>query len=95
MEITPAAPTPKRPRAKKTVAASAKATEAADLVKAKSPTKSSKKAKDAAVTPAPAEDLSEMIATAAYYLAAQRSFTPGHEMEDWLRAEKQIRSMSR
>ena len=33
-----------------------------------------------------------MIAEAAYYLAESRSFTPGHEMEDWLRAEEQIRT---
>ena len=31
-----------------------------------------------------------MIATAAYYLAAQRSFRGGCEMQDWLTAEMQI-----
>ena len=29
----------------------------------------------------------EMIATAAYYIAEQRGFVPGHELEDWCRAE--------
>lgn len=28
-----------------------------------------------------------MIAEAAYYLAAQRDFAPGHELDDWLAAE--------
>lgn len=34
----------------------------------------------------------EMIAVAAYYLAEQRRFSPGQEVEDWLRAEKEIES---
>jgi hypothetical protein len=29
----------------------------------------------------------EMIATAAYHIAEQRGFAPGHEQEDWYRAE--------
>jgi hypothetical protein len=32
----------------------------------------------------------EMIATAAYYIAEQRDFAPGHEVEDWFRAEAAI-----
>lgn len=28
----------------------------------------------------------EMIATAAYYIAEQRGFAPGHEQDDWYRA---------
>ena len=35
-------------------------------------------------------DRHEMIAVAAYYRAEQRAFEPGHEMEDWLQAERQI-----
>jgi hypothetical protein len=31
-----------------------------------------------------------MIAEAAYYIAEQRGFGDGHELEDWLLAEKQI-----
>ena len=34
----------------------------------------------------------EMIATAAYYLAEQRGFAPGHELEDWYRAQAGIDS---
>jgi hypothetical protein len=33
-----------------------------------------------------------MIATAAYYLAAARNFTPGHELDDWLEAERSVRA---
>lgn len=32
----------------------------------------------------------EMIAVAAYYLAERRAFEPGHDLDDWLEAEKQI-----
>ncbi len=31
-----------------------------------------------------------MIAEAAYYCAERRGFAPGHEVEDWLRAEAEI-----
>ncbi len=34
-----------------------------------------------------------MIAEAAYYIAEHRGFTEGHEMEDWLQAEKEIDSL--
>lgn len=38
------------------------------------------------------EDVGGMIATAAYYLAAARNFTPGRELDDWLEAERNIRA---
>lgn len=31
-----------------------------------------------------------MVAEAAYYCAERRGFAPGHELEDWLRAEAEI-----
>jgi hypothetical protein len=31
-----------------------------------------------------------MIARAAYFLAEQRHFQPGHELEDWLAAEAEV-----
>jgi hypothetical protein len=31
-----------------------------------------------------------LVAEAAYYLAQKRGFTPGHEMQDWTAAEKQV-----
>jgi hypothetical protein len=30
------------------------------------------------------------IAVAAYFLAEHRNFAPGHEMEDWLSAEREL-----
>lgn len=48
--------------------------------------------KTAAAAPS-SEALNGMIATAAYYLAAARGFTPGNELEDWLEAEKRITAL--
>lgn len=38
------------------------------------------------------EQLQQTIAVAAYYLAERRNFEPGHEMEDWLNAEAQVKA---
>ena len=32
----------------------------------------------------------ELIAVAAYYLAQRRNFTPGHDLDDWLAAEREV-----
>ena len=40
--------------------------------------------------PTPAERR-HMIAEAAYYRAEKREFAPGHELEDWLEAEAELR----
>ena len=32
----------------------------------------------------------EMVAVRAYYKAEQRGFKPGHELKDWLEAEKEL-----
>ena len=56
-------------------------------------TKAAPTGKAAAVASEPSsEELGGMIATAAYYLAAARNFTPGHELDDWLEAERNIRA---
>jgi hypothetical protein len=47
--------------------------------------------KAAAAEPS-SEEVGGMIATAAYYLAAARNFTPGHELDDWLEAERAVRA---
>ena len=39
-----------------------------------------------------AANLQQQIARRAYELAERRSFAPGHEVEDWLRAEREILS---
>jgi hypothetical protein len=46
--------------------------------------------KDMALAGVSHEERHELIATAAYFRAAQRSFVPGHELEDWLGAETEI-----
>jgi hypothetical protein len=39
-----------------------------------------------------AEERNQLIAKAAYHRAEQRSFAPGHELEDWLTAEDEIKA---
>jgi Protein of unknown function (DUF2934) len=36
-------------------------------------------------------DLQHEIAMAAYFLAEHRNFAPGHELDDWLQAERLVR----
>ena len=38
-------------------------------------------------------NLTDMIATTAYFLAAERQFMPGHELDDWLEAERRVQAM--
>jgi Protein of unknown function (DUF2934) len=38
----------------------------------------------------PSSSREALIATAAYYRAQKRGFQPGHEVEDWLAAEREI-----
>jgi hypothetical protein len=38
----------------------------------------------------PVSSRQALIATAAYYRAERRGFLPGHEVEDWLAAERKI-----
>jgi len=42
----------------------------------------------------PEDTINQKIAEAAYYRAEKRGFAPGHEVEDWLEAEKEIKSGS-
>ena len=39
---------------------------------------------------APDEERRHQIAEAAYFKALSRGFTPGHEREDWLEAEREV-----
>jgi hypothetical protein len=45
------------------------------------------------VEPLTEEQRHELIAVAAYRLAEGRNFEPGHEAEDWMAAEAQVRSL--
>lgn len=39
----------------------------------------------------PAEKIRHLIEQAAYYRAEARGFEPGHELEDWIAAEAEVR----
>jgi len=39
---------------------------------------------------APSIDVVGVIATTAYFIAAERNFEPGHELDDWLEAERRV-----
>jgi hypothetical protein len=89
MDATPAAPAPKRARVKvatKPIATDTEATKKPRIRKKLAPT-----ATAAAESPSE-EQMHGMIATAAYFLAAERNFEPGHELEDWLVAERSVRA---
>ena len=102
MEFTPDTSPSKRTRAKPKVTASGTAQTPSVAVKKpraprKTPTSQAAPAAPATevqvvaatLDPTP-EDVGTMIATAAYYLAAARNFSPGHELDDWLQAERAI-----
>jgi hypothetical protein len=40
--------------------------------------------------PASATDLRALVAESAYFKAERRGFAPGHELEDWLAAEREL-----
>lgn len=40
----------------------------------------------------PSVPLDQRVATAAYYRAEKRGFSPGAELDDWLEAEREISS---
>ena len=103
MELTPDTSPAKRTRAKpKVVAKDPVETKSAKVKKPRAPRKSptSKTATEPAVAAETQvvaatldpmrEDVGTMIATAAYYLAAARNFSPGHELDDWLEAERAV-----
>ncbi|HEX5049790.1 MAG TPA: DUF2934 domain-containing protein [Gammaproteobacteria bacterium] len=39
-------------------------------------------------------DMRAVIAERAYYLAERRGFEPGHEVDDWLAAEREIAALA-
>ena len=62
-----------------------------DSAKPKDKSRSKAKVELPEAMPDPAE-INHTIATTAYYLAAARNFEPGHELEDWLEAERRVRA---
>lgn len=41
------------------------------------------------------KEFQEMVAKRAYDLAEKRGFSPGHELDDWLQAEREISNQCR
>jgi hypothetical protein len=81
---TVAANKPRAPRKTLTTKAAAPAPVAAEPVPAAA-------VAEVVVEPG-SEPPGDMVATAAYYLAAARNFMPGHELDDWLEAERNVRA---
>ena len=57
----------------------------------KQPAKPAPSAKPRADVEAQGEDVTRRIAEAAYYRAQRRGFAPGHELDDWVAAEAEVR----
>lgn len=98
MDVTPTTPqtrpTPGKSNAAKTTAAPPQ-TSAKSARRRKTPAAAEQP--EITITPTSiseeiGEEVSQRIATTAYFLAASRNFEPGHELEDWLEAERQIRT---
>ena len=93
MDLTPINSTTKKVRAKSTTAAPKEKKDkvaATKAVRARKKAVSVPESMPASGMAVSSEQLTAMIATAAYYIAAARNFAPGNEMEDWLEAERQV-----
>lgn len=92
MDVTPTTTPAKRSRTKVVAKEPAAAKPARKtLTTRKKPTEAV--AAPVETPPAQSPDLHDMIATAAFFLAAERSFAPGHELDDWLEAERRIKAL--
>lgn len=93
MDVTPSTSTTKRTQAKTSAKSTAKGprkTLTLSRGKKATGTPPDTAAEITSVTPEPSTDLRPMIEVAAFYRAAERGFAPGHELDDWLEAERQI-----
>lgn len=107
MDAIPSSPTPKRTKSKAKVEAAPKkeptkkaAAPAARSKKARvapapvadaSPITVATNVEVVSTSGLTSTDLQHEIAMAAYFLAERRNFSPGHELDDWLQAERQVR----
>ena len=89
MDTIPNSSVPKRPRPKIVVKKST--SKAARKTPATREASTKTRAIEAEIVAAPV-DMHRMIETAAFYLAAERGFAPGRELEDWLEAERRIKA---
>jgi hypothetical protein len=92
MEITPVTPVPRTTKVRISKAVVPKSGTVPDASPPTPVVTKSRKRKTLAAQPEQLspDGLQQMIATAAYYLAEQRCFAPGCEVQDWLTAERQI-----
>ena len=91
MDVTPTSGSPKHPRAKGAVKADAPKPVRKTLTTSRK--KATSPGSVVAVTPQVPLDVTSWVATAAFYLAAERNFAPGHELDDWLEAERRVRAL--
>jgi len=89
MDLNPSTPT-KRARTKSPAAPKEKPAAAAKAVRPRKQAGSADVSMPASSVAVSSEQLTAMIATAAYYIAAHRNFAPGNEIDDWLAAERQV-----
>lgn len=92
MDLDSAGTQPKRARSKAKAAEGDAAPKPAAAPRSRKPKTVEVTAITAIATPSE-DELIVMIATAAYFMAQQRNFEPGYELEDWLEAERQIRTL--
>ena len=90
MEVT-TTDTQKRTRAKSAPAATPKTAAKARKPSPKSPVEVQDPAPMLGIEPA--IDRTDMIATTAYFLAEERHFMPGRELDDWLEAERRVHAL--
>lgn len=94
MQISAAAPSSKRARAKASEESAKLPVVTAKKRRAHKPAQAEMLAGtpvEVVAMQASGEDLSGLIATTAYFIAAERNFAAGHELEDWLEAERRVR----
>jgi hypothetical protein len=103
MEVNTGTPA-KRSRAKPKTTAKAEAKPTVVVKKSRAPKKVTVSPVSATTVPAAnsaviagpgVDELQAMIAVAAYYLAAERHFSPGQELDDWLEAERRVLALYR
>lgn len=88
MDVSSQSGSTKRPRAKTATKVAAPKPERKTLTTKKKAVAAPSVVVD--MTPEMPVDLTGKIATTAFYLAADRNFAPGHELDDWLEAERRV-----
>lgn len=96
MQMSPTTPPSRRSRAKTaddSATATPRKTRTRKATSKPQPESAETAAVDVLALHADPGELTGMIATAAYFLAAERNFAPGRELDDWLEAERRVRGL--